>query len=340
MSDRDKAGLRGPVKACADEIIPADGRKYSTTTEYGPDGRLLVMRGTSLDGSEWVTTQTYDAEGRLIKMVSHQADEPSTESLFTYAYSYDEQGRKIMTQSFDPETLKRAQRPAGYSGSLWDVAVRSGLGVPVGGNIITIYNSNDQPTEAQLRDSQGRIVTRIVRSYDQNGRIIEENQIQENPALMFADKFGSEGRPQPTAAQLEAMSKAMNQMMGGRSGTGTSYSYDAQGRVIEMHLHSSWFDKVTKTSYNERGDKKTEVETTAQNPTFPTGAFSMDENGTLVHDDRTAKPTKFPDEVFGETKVSYAYEYDSYGNWTQLTVSHKSGFGEASSTCNRKLKYY
>jgi YD repeat-containing protein len=357
MSDREKADLRGPVKTCVLDVdgLP-DGRgKYLTTTEYSPDGRLLTSSNTNSDGGKWIKTQTYDADGRLTKTIWGKVGEPSDESLYAYDgtgrllsitsrpeksgridFQYDEQGHKTSIQSFDPETLQRAQKTA-FAGSAWDVALAGG-GVPVGGKIITTFNENDQPTEVQIRDGQGRIVTRIVRRYDLNGRIIEEKQILENPALMFADKFGAEGRPQPTAEQLEMMNKAMKQMM--CDGTGISYGYDDQGRVIEMHLHGSWFDKVTKTSYNEHGDKKAEVETTAQNPTFPTGAFSMDESGTLVQDDRTAKPTKFPDEIFGETKVSYAYEYDSYGNWTQQTVNHSYSIGEASSIFNRKLTYY
>src|SRR5271167_547315 len=340
MSDREKAGLRGPVRTCVNEIIPLDGRKYSTTTEYSPDGRLLTMRSTNSDGSEWVSTQTYDADGRLTKIASGQASEPSTESLFSYAYSYDEQGRKTIIQTFDPDTLKRAQKTS-YMGSAWDAAVRAGIGVPVGGNIITICNSNDQPTEAQLRDGQGRIVTRIVRSYDANGRLIEEKQIQENPALMFAATSGIEGQPQATAAQLEAINKAMKQMMGGRNGTGTSYSYDAQGRVTEMRERNFAFDKVTTTSYNEHGDKSTERESVADNSTVPVGVvFSTDENGTLVQSNPDAKPTEFPVEMFDGHKVQYAYQYDSYGNWTQQTVNHSTKFGEASSICHRTLTYY
>src|SRR5271169_3944719 len=243
-SDREKAGLRGPVKTCVEERTgPPDGTKYSTTTEYGPDGRLLTTQHTGSDGSELVSTRTYDTDGRLIKTILGRANEPGTESIFTYDYHYDEQshktmtqgfdrktleraqsvifsgslyygeqGRKTMTQGFGPETLERAQN-ASFSGSLWNAAVAWGVGVPVGGNIQTIYNDQDLPTEAQLRDAQGRIATRIVRSYDLNGRIIEENQIQENPALLVFSMLGEEGEPQFPAAQLEVISTYMKSML-------------------------------------------------------------------------------------------------------------------------------
>jgi len=79
----------------------------------------------------------------------------------------------------------------------------------------------------------------------------------------------------------------------------------------------------------------------ADNSTAPTGVqYSMDENGAFAQLETTAKPAEFPAELLRGTKVSYAYQYDSYGNWTQQTVNHSSRFGEASSICHRKLTYY
>jgi YD repeat-containing protein len=360
MSDREKAGLRGPVKSCVEERTAlSDANKYSTTTEYSPDGRLLTSRSTNSDGSEWVRTLTYDADGRLAKTISGKMGEPGAETLYTYDeagrllttnspekdggmdFLYDEQGSKTTIQTFDLNTLQKAQNTS-FIGSPWDAAVAAGVGVPIGGKITTIYNDKDLPTEAQVRDGQGLIVTRIVRSYDANGRIIEEKQIQENPMSLFADKFGAEGQPQPTAAQLEAMNTAMKTMLSGRNGAGTWYAYDDQGRVTEMRERNFWFEKVTITSYNEHGDKSVEVETLTNNSTFPVGvAFSMDENGALVQSNPAAKPTELPDSLFGERKASYAYhQYDGYGNWTQQTVNHESSFGEASSIFRRMLMYY
>ena len=113
-----------------------------------------------------------------------------------------------------------------------EFSVRTGW-VPVGGSITTIYDGNDQPTEAQIRDGEGRIVTRFVRTYDANGRILEEKQILENPALLMADKLDPDGQPQFNAAQLEGMNRLWKSMLSGRSGTGITYAYDAQGRVTE-----------------------------------------------------------------------------------------------------------
>src|SRR5216683_6122490 len=80
VSDRQKAGLRGP-----------DGKKYWTATEYSPDGTLLTTRTRDPDGSEWLTTRTYHADGRLAKVVSGKLGEPGSETV----YAYNEAGRLL-----------------------------------------------------------------------------------------------------------------------------------------------------------------------------------------------------------------------------------------------------
>jgi hypothetical protein len=83
ISDREEAGLRGPVKTCVEERTePPDGTKYSTTTEYSPDGRLLTTQHTGSDGTEWIKTQSYDADGRLTKTSWGKVGEPGDESLY------------------------------------------------------------------------------------------------------------------------------------------------------------------------------------------------------------------------------------------------------------------
>jgi hypothetical protein len=57
VSDRDKAGLRGPVRTVLDEqtFSGADGQQLltTTTTHYASDGRILEVRTGNPDGSEW-----------------------------------------------------------------------------------------------------------------------------------------------------------------------------------------------------------------------------------------------------------------------------------------------
>ena len=103
ISERSKAGLRGPVRTCVEETTdPPDSAKYSTTTEYSPDGRLLTTRNTNSDGSGSIRTQTYDVDGRLTKTMWGKVGEPGDESL----YSYDKTGRPLTITSY-PEKSGR-----------------------------------------------------------------------------------------------------------------------------------------------------------------------------------------------------------------------------------------
>jgi len=127
MSDRDKAGLRGPVKTVLNEqtFSGADGQQFltSTTTDYASDGRILELRIGNSDGSIWVTSYTYYADGRLLKTVSGKAGS-AADSQTTYlyddarrlvgvesgdhdkaTYKYDEKGRKSIIENYGSRSL-------------------------------------------------------------------------------------------------------------------------------------------------------------------------------------------------------------------------------------------
>lgn len=355
MTEREKAELRAPVRTCAEETTYPNG-KFLTTTEYSLDGKLLTTRTSYADGSEWLTTRMYDANGQLVKIASGKSGEPGTESFYAYDetgrllsitnspekgdrtdFRYDEQGRKTTTQAFDPKTLQSRQN-AMFGGSPWDAA-QAGFGVPAGGNLTTIYDENDNPTEAQVLNANGQVVTRFVRTYDANGQIMEENQIQENPALLMADRRSAEQQVELSDKQFEALNKAMKSMLSGRSGTGKSYTYDPQGRVIEVRDRNWVLDTATTTSYNEHGDKSEERVSSTRNTAFPhLEAFSIDENGTLTPE-RVSNAPSVPEPPKLEV-IEYHYEYDQYGNWTEQTVVHRSESNEYSNVRHRRLTYY
>jgi hypothetical protein len=358
MSDREKAGLHGPVRTCVEEIIFPDGKPYLTRTEYDPDGRLLTFRSTNSDGTEWIITKTYDVDGRLTKTISGNSPEPGLESVHTYDragrllsitnsphegdridFHSDEQGRKTATQSFDPNTLQRAQKTA-YAISAWEAA-DSGAGVPFGGSVVSIYDGHDEPAEARVLDPAGQTVTRFVRTFDANGRVVEENQEQENPGLMFAGRLSPEDRSRIDDKEMEALNKAAKTMVSGLRGTGTTYTYDAYGRIIESRGRNFVFEKITTILYNAQGDKAEERTAIRGNSVIPVGVeYSIDENGTFVPSQPEVErlaPAGVPNE---NSKIQYSYQYDSYGNWVEQTVNHGSRPDGPLSVNRRKLTYY
>jgi YD repeat-containing protein len=357
MSDREKAGLRGPVRTCIEESNLPYGGKYSTTREYSPDGRLLATHAPNSDGSEWLSTRTYHADGRLAKISSGKVGGPVSETLYAYDeagrllsitnspeeggrtdFRYDEQGRKTTIQTFDPKTLDRAERTI-FSGSPWDAAAMAGVGVPVGGKIITIYDQYDQPAEAQIRDAQDRIVNRHVRTYDANGRVAEEKPIWENPSLLMLEKFPDEQR-QMSQEQIAQLNKTMGAFLVGKSPAGTTYTYDSQNRITNVHERNMVFERTTTTIYNDQGDKVEERSTLKENSIVPVGvSVSIDENGMHVPPEAAAQVSPLA-AVPEKDEIHFAYQYDSYGNWIEQTANYGTGPNARTDVRRRTLTYY
>ena len=102
MTDRGKAGLRGPVETVLNEqtFSGADGQQFlmSTTREYAPDGRILEQRTRNSDGSIWVMSYTYYADGRLLKTVSGKVGSDADSQT---SYLYDDARRLVEVESGD-----------------------------------------------------------------------------------------------------------------------------------------------------------------------------------------------------------------------------------------------
>lgn len=317
MSDREQSELRGPVAICVQEQDCNAAGKFLTTTEYSLEGKHLTSHSIHPNGSECVSTFTYDGDGRLTKITGGPPNEPGTESLFTYATRRDEQNRKTVTKGFDSETLRQAQGCM-VSGSLWDAAVYAGVGIPVGGTLTLIYNREDQPIEAQMFDGEGQIVNRLTRTYDANGRILEEKQIRVSE---FVD-CETERQPNFKSPEEEVMHRAMAMTLSGELPSEISYTRDTQGRVIEKREGSFAFAKVTTTRYNEQGYKAEEQITFAGKSVSPTAELPIS-TAFRVHSD-----------------IHYAYEYDSNGNWTEQTRIDRTRLNDPSIVFRRRITYY
>lgn len=353
MTDRDHAGLRGSVRTCCEESPYPDG-KSSITREYSVDGRLLATRCSNPDGSEWAIEQTYDRDGRLLKSTSGRSGDSGSETRYEYdeagrllnittdtgdrtEFRYTEDGRKTSVQTFDKKTILRAQNSA-YSGSPWDAAVSRAIGVPLGGKITTIYNQKDQPTEAQILDAGGQVVGRFVRTYDIDGRLLEEKPIWENPASVLLDKFPVEERDQLTPAKVQLMNRTLIEVLAGKVQAGMAYTYDAQGRTTTIRDRTMAFERTTTIAYNGQGDRAEECVTTSGNSMIPIGVpHSIDESGAMVPNHvGPAPPT--PLDYPEKNVIHYSYEYDDHGNWTHLTASTSDA--SPFTVRERKLTYY
>src|SRR5207302_9260091 len=106
VCDRDKLGLRGPVKSVVDEW---------STTEFDRDGKIVEWSGNSSHGRV-ERKYIYDQSGRLVRISSSNGDR-------TDGFRYDEHGRKTRIRQVPA-------RPEQGSGR---AVLRLGLTVPLKG---------------------------------------------------------------------------------------------------------------------------------------------------------------------------------------------------------------
>jgi hypothetical protein len=165
LSDREKAGLRGPVKTCS--AFTADKVESMYDAEYDTDGRLLVWRNDVSNGSRVDQVYSYDGMGRLIG-ITGGADG-------TDEFHYDEQGKKTRVRTIPP---RPEQQGMATGVDVMFELTEEGYGLNRGGSVTTRYNDDDQPIESLVRDAQRELLTKIVHNYA-DGRLINETLVKE-----------------------------------------------------------------------------------------------------------------------------------------------------------------
>jgi hypothetical protein len=348
MRNRAQHGLRGSVKTCVEEshpgVVVADGAeipewKSRYTTEYNVEGRISATRSRNSDASEWVTRYTYDASGNLLKVAYGNEGEATTETVYFHdsqgrllsvvdsrkpdnpiTVHYDELGKKTMAQIFRSEDY---HPNTAFGGSPFEIAAM-GPNLPGGGSATTIYDEHDRPTEIQARDAQGELVSRAVRIYDAQGNVTEERQILDSPEKIIPVEARLEIL-KSTGTSLQDLREQLTKLMGGNTGPySIAYKYDAQGRVEQTHRQIFNKEDVIENTYNEHGDKASEITRTTQ-------IGSEGEQSTTAAS------------VPHYSEVRYSYQYDDHGNWTEELVSYRSspdGTFESSTLRQRSLTYY
>jgi len=191
---------------------------------YEASGRLQKVSSGNANSKPAEHIYTYDESGKLLRI--SYSDSESTETNFRY----DDQGRKSKVEKLPslPQT-SGLRASTGYS-YMWEGS-DTGFSVPEGGTITTLYNDRDQPMEAQIRNAEGQLVSRVARSYDEKGRTKSDKQIFENPELIVP----SELKSQLNAEQLKSVSAFLAEAFV----PSTSYSYDANNRVSEFERYVS-----------------------------------------------------------------------------------------------------
>jgi YD repeat-containing protein len=346
MSDREKAGLRGPVQQCTEErTTPAfdnfPGTSYVSISKYSPEGKLLQSStGNSVESAqESSTTYTYDSAGRLLKKTTTNSGSPVSESNYQYdqkgriisitgdplgtsTFVYDDNGRKTRIVSSD-----RKSAPAlGSTAISFSVLEQDDLYLPIpGGQAKTLFNEHGQSVESQILDANGNLVNRLIRTYDENGSLTESRYTIENFLSSLSAEAQQQLMAEPGAA--EEMAAQLTKLLGEqRNFMRMTYTYDADGRLIEQHQYTGYaMEGTTKITYNDHSDKLEEHTFTTGDPNPPRDSQSGEPQS-------AAPPTQ-------ESHVRYSYKYDTFGNWTEQAISPSTSPNDATVT-RRTIIYY
>ena len=209
-----------------------------------------------------------------------------------------------------------------FGGSPFETADRA-PNLPDGGSATTFYDADDRPTEVHVKNAQGELITRAVLIYDTEGRVSEDKQVLDNVETMFPqgafDKILEE-----SGSSREQLREHISKLMGGKAGPfSIAYTYDAESRLKQMRRQIFNQEQLIESTYNENGDKASEITLSSQ-------------LGDVNESDQ-----KSPLPPYSEVRFSYLY--DDRGNWTEETISYRSGpegAFESGTKRRRTLRYY
>ena len=336
MSNGEQRALLGPIKMCVEESTSRSGTRV-WTTEFGPDRKLLSVRLGGRNGhfrqiyprSDDASSKVCDAQGRILKYRNRNQEGAIQETSYDYdkdgrlltisndqnsdrtVFHYQADGSKRSVKTFDPKTIEETKN-GGYIGSAWEPA-DLGYGVPLGGTVTLTYDLHDNPTELQIYTADGQRLTRMVRTYDPQGRLTEERTLEKNLAFFELRELPPEHLAQLSAEQIQEWSEDLNNRF--KCPEGATYTYDSNGRITKKCERRMPLEHTTTILYNEHGDKAEEHHTFKDN-VVGEGHF-----------------TRVPSDI----DVRYAYQYDSYDNWVEKieTINNGTAF-----TSRRTIAYY
>ncbi len=348
MTERDRWGLRGPVKGCrlhrtwysrrcGADLCETEERGDTTLIEFRPDGSFASRRHHNPDGSEWMSTYEYDGAGRLVTVRTENASQPVDFQRYEYdsagrlrhilvptpdgshriaeSYEYDATGRQKKTLHVDVTTQSSDTM------YLWGVeGTDCGYSAPGAATLTTLHNTRDQPAELLFHDQDGRALSRVAFAYDELGRLVEEAQTMVAEVLPPAVLAGM------SSTDLEAV-----RALFGAGPLRRVHRYDARGHRVETH--ASFFGALGRDSkamaYNDHGDQIEEISEHEQRD------FHIGGPGQLTESPASKRVSR--------SEARFHYDYDARGNWIRKAVESRSGTDQDFSVSGidlRTLDYY
>ena len=270
--------------------------QYFTIVRFRPDRAISENEHHNPDGSVSRSSFIYDTAGRMREARFGMNEGPISRSL----YFYDERGRLTRVAGVDPDGTEREVETYRYGqdgkktkvyfvpAQLANAFINAiegtvqSYGAPGATTITTRYEDEGKPHEVLFRDTEQRLLRRVVFTRDGTGRLItEEMHLGEEspfPELLFGP----------------------NSVL-----STTTYAYDAKGRILQRCTRMGELGEHRTTfRYDDRDNPIEEIHEDISRE------MQIDEAGVL----HTTKETS------STQNVRFDYIYDAQGNWLERTV--------------------
>ncbi len=308
--------------------------KVSTSDAYNPDGSVAHSRwlydgaGRLTETHSWMnegpidrTQYFYDETGRHIRTAHLNQDDTQTD---LESCSYDSNGRKTKVRFLFPPPAESECEAGTACGASTGYAIEgtdSHYGAPGAATMTVTYDEKDLPSRVLFHNASHRVVKCVDFERDSEGRLLSENThgSEESPFQTILDRLPAEQR-QEMAARL--------QQVLGETLSSTTYTYDAQNRLIkrELRMGSLGGDSTT-YRYDAHHDPVEE---------------------TVEHRSREASFDEAGKANYAADRVSMQhnrldYRYDAHGNWTERVVSYRTEPGtdfQRSNIERRSITYH
>jgi YD repeat-containing protein len=333
MTDVARWKVHGPVETLRTEFATWDPNQgdwqppeHFRLTSFRPDGKVNTSDSHNPGGSIAHSRCLYDSAGRVIETHSWMNEGPIDRTQYFYdetgrhirtarlnrddtqtdleACSYDVDARKTRVRFLFPHQAESECETGSACGATTSYAIEgtdSSYGAPGATTMTVTYDEKDLPTKVLFHDANHRLVNCVAFERDSEGRLLSEKThgSEESPFQTILDRLPTEQR-QEMAAKL--------QQVLGETLSGTTYTYDAQNRLVkrELRMGSLGGDSTTYRYDVDNNPVEEIVEHRSREADFDEigkAHFSAD-HLTIQHN-------------------RLDYRYDTHRNWTERVVSYR-----------------
>ena len=330
MSDLARWELRGPVRTLRTQFAewnpetrdwwPLKNRFVAT---FRADGQLSEIEHHNPDGSVPREVRLYDDAGRLTEDQWWSNDVLTRRVVHTYdgvgrsasaetvdadgtkheieRSEYGEGGRKTKVVFLPVPETSGATCSTGSCGTMYGVeGTDVAYSAPGATTSTTTYDQHERPSEVTFHDANDGLVSRVVFSRDQDGRVLSERMEFAGPGGLLGPAFDANVPADERASMIELLKTVFDD----QTFSLARYAYDEKGRRIETIRRMGKLSEERVTVCYDDFDN-------------PLEEVRSDVSREMRMDDGVVKTEERPSHV---QHVRFEYQYDAHGNWTERTV--------------------